>query len=416
MSIEQQAVTNKDNKPISFLSKMNNFFTSNFNLLKKVIYGLAIFIILFMFVMLMIPTHAGHSSTQFINQTSFYSVKYSQDFTAYYVSLTPSGIILVLMLITFVTFISLFFYYNKKTILNNYKNIEEKRIKNNYIIKHSLIYGSISLLFLLLFIFILIAPDFLKVAKYYYVENIKQSVDPTSKSSLIDALNKLGVQTISYGGSNLQINDERLTTGILSNFLSNNNFVASSFKFTPFANFNSKFVYTSNGIYAIIVLFAFFLFLSFLSILVFIIISSNFKIKFSLNKEKIELYKEKLQAKKLERQQMAKTKRELAERETQLLKSLNDVSLDKVNEEKRMGIISQEELEAKLSQNNELKKQLDELIKQKQEINKQKIANSKIRSALNKTQNQLPKPKKDKQTITIPDKELDEIFRNLEID
>lgn len=78
-------------------SKFYSFIKDNYSILQKIVYFSFVFLSIFMFVMLMLPTSAAHSQTNFVNQTSFYSVKYSSDFLKYYISLSPGGIILVIL-------------------------------------------------------------------------------------------------------------------------------------------------------------------------------------------------------------------------------------------------------------------------------------------------------------------------------
>ena len=83
------------------------------------------------------------------------------------------------------------------------------------------------------------------------------------------------------------------------------------------------------------------------------------------------------------------------------------------------GDITQEQLQEQIKKNNEIKKRLEELNKEKQNIRKQRDSLSKFKTALNQLndkKNTLRTNQKEKQKITIPDKELDEIFKSLEID
>ena len=84
---------------------------------------------------------------------------------------------------------------------------------------------------------------------------------------------------------------------------------------------------------------------------------------------------------------------------------------------KKQVAISQGELEDKINKNNELKKQLENLVKQKEELKKESLKKSKVRSFVNKLQeNNNSKSRNKKQEIAIPDKELEEIFKSLDIE
>lgn len=406
--VNQQQLEVKNNK-------LANFFSNNFLLLRNIAFFVFAFLTIFMFVMLMIPSTAGHSQLNYVNQTAFYSVKYNSDFTKYYVGITPAGIVLLILNILAITFLVMLIVFNKKNILETYSNLDKKS-KTKKITFDSIIYLGLLLVFTLMFIFVLIPPNFSKVMNFYWTQVLQESVNSSDRASIILGLNKLGVTSI----NGMELNNLELTTGILNaEFQATIARHAVSFMFTPFTTFNTCVVAFSNGIYAVIVLFSMFFGLAILAYVVSYVVSNGLKINLSFNKERFVQIQQKLKEKQDYRKQINKTKKELLDKESELLKDLHEINLEKVDQEKKLGLISQEELETKISKNNEIKKQLEELVKQKAEINKQKIANSKIRSALNKAQaknNNKTTRKDKKQTITIPDKELDEIFKNLEID
>lgn len=396
------------------VSKTRDFFVRNAMTLSKIsliTFGL---LIVYMFVMLMVPASATHSQTNFVQQTAFYSVKYSSNFASYNVMLTPAAFILIFLIVGALIFFALVVHYNKNSFLAYYNSLEKKE-KKNFLGKQLVIYISFALCFLIMLIFVLIPPNFAAVRQFYWLQQIESGTDFNNRESIIASLTLLNVTT--YDGAAIST---ITSLGILGSLLKDTvASYSSNFAFTPFTNFGGGTVSYSSGIYAVIVLFSVLFSLGVISWFVTNCILRNINLNLSVNKEVIKQIKTKIHEKREYNKQMNKTKKELLARENELLKSLNEVDLAKVDEEKKLGVITQEELERKLSKNNEIKKQLDDLIKEKAEIQKQKIANSKIRSALNKIQNQDKNKttrKDKKQTITIPDKELDEIFKNLEID
>lgn len=395
-------------------SKLENFFVKKSMLLSKICLMFFGFLIIYMFVMLMVPASATHSQTNFVQQTSFYSLKYSQNFTSYTIMLTPAAFILIFFIVLEIIFLISLIFYNKSNFINYYKSLEQKN-KKNFLIKQLIIYVSFSLCFLLMLIFVLIPPNFSIVRQFYWLQQIESGTDFNNRESIISSLNLLNIT--SYNGAAVS---EITSLGILGSLLKNTiSSYNSNFAFTPFTNFNGGVVSYSSGMYAVIVIFSVLFSLGTISWFVINYMLKNVNFNLTINKKIINELKTKLHEKREYNKQMNKARKELLAKENELLKSLHEVDLSKVDEEKKLGVITQEELENKLSKNNEIKKQLDELIKEKAEIQKQKIANSKIRSALNKMQNQDKNKttrKDKKQTITIPDKELDEIFRNLEID
>lgn len=396
------------------VSKTRDFFIRNAMTLSKICLITFGLLIVYMFVMLMVPASATHSQTSFAQQTAFYSVKYSSDFTSYNVMLTPAAFILIFLIVGAIIFLALFIHYNKNNFLAYYNSLEKKE-KKKFLGKQLVIYISFGLCFLIMLIFVLIPPNFAAIRQFYWLQQIESGTDFNNRESIIASLTLLNVTT--YDGAAVST---ITSLGILGSLLKDTiASYSSNFAFTPFTNFSGGTVSYSSGIYAVIVLFSVLFSLGVISWFVTNYILKNINLNLSVNKEAIKQIKTKIHEKREYNKQMNKTKKELLARENELLKSLNEVDLAKVDEEKKLGVITQEELESKLSKNNEIKKQLDELIKEKAEIQKQKIANSKIRSALNKMQNQDKNKttrKDKKQTITIPDKELDEIFKNLEID
>ena len=259
----------------------------------------------------------------------------------------------------------------------------------------------------------LVPPNMAAVRNYYLDQSIiNNGLAASNINDVKNAINQLNPNNFIISAPT-----GNPTLGLLKNYLLSYK-LKSSFALTFYQSFNDGVVSFSTGIYAIIVLFSVF-FISFLILEFVINFILNKKINFNkfFDKQKFIALKEKIKENQIQKKQINFARKQLVQQENELLKSLNDVNLDKIDEEKKLGLISQEELESKISKNNEIKRQLDNLVKQKSEIEKQRISISKIKAAINKVQSSKDtKSGKEKQKITIPDKELDEIFKNLEID
>lgn len=400
-----------DNK--TFFNKIVLFIKANFATIKFSLILIFIFLLIYMFVMLMIPQLSAHSQTSFTSLTSFYSGKFSLDFTKYYLSLTPAGIIFIVFLILALGCSIITFLFNKDKIISKYK-VHSKQERKMYLFKLLTLSIGLGVIFFIFLIFVLIPPN-MQAMKNYYLDQaiIDQALSSKDLTVVQNAISQLNPNNFPTPTPDLNTS----SIGTLTNYLLSYQ-LKSSFPFTFYQSFAAGVVSLSSGIYAIIVLFSVF-FISFITLEFVINFIFNKKINFNkfFSKDKFLALKAKIKENQIQKKQISFAKKQLAQRETELLKSLNDVNLDKIDEEKKLGLISQEELESKISKNNEIKKQLDELLKQKTEIEKQRISLSKIKAAINKAQtNKDMKTGKEKQKITIPDKELDEIFKNLEID
>lgn len=399
-----------DNKSLS--SKIFLFLKANYSIIRLCLIFFFVFLLIYMFVMLMIPQLSSHSQNLFVSQTSFYSAKLSSDFSKYYLSLTPAGIIFLILFFLSFTFSIIIFLINKDKIISKYQ-VHSKKERKIYLFKLLTLSIGLGLIFLILFIFMLVPPNMAAVRNYYLDQSIiNNGLVATNISDVEHAISQLNPNNFIVSAPT-----GNPTLGLLKNYLLSYK-LKSSFALTFYQSFNDGVVSFSNGIYAIIVLFSVF-FISFLILEFVINFILNKKINFNkfFDKQKFIALKEKIKENQIQKRQINFARKQLVQQENELLKSLNDVNLDKIDEEKKLGLISQEELESKISKNNEIKKQLDNLVKQKSEIEKQRISISKIKAAINKVQsNKDMKSGKEKQKITIPDKELDEIFKNLEID
>lgn len=168
-------------------------------------------------------------------------------------------------------------------------------------------------------------------------------------------------------------------------------------------------VVKSAGWYIIIVLFSLSVSLYFVTLIVLGMLQSNV-LNIAKMKEKHQALKAFFEdLKKLQKEKKAnkQKKKQILAEEEQLLNNLQEVT------EEQKQLISEEEFQERMKFNNEIKNKIRELQKQQEEIKRQQSIFLKNRKE--DTINRRPlKPKK--QEITIPDKELEEIFKNIELD
>lgn len=375
--------------------------------------------IIWIFINFMIPANGSVGFNNYINATGFYTVKYASDFQSYSISLTASGIGLVIWMI-----LSLILYvitgishakHHKQERQSWKENPDLKPTKKIVAAGFTNMFAFLFLLVvtLILFIFILIPPSVGDIKNMFHANFI-------IAKALNENGNDLGTLTNLCKQLGIKLPDNA-TLGVVKSALSGYN-AFHNVAFTPFYTWlPTQFVIKKNSIDAGIVLFSLALIFNALARFV------AYRLRVSANKQKSfdrqtmkDLLKQYKEARK-EKQAIKQNKKELLEQENELLKNLYEIDKD-LNQNKADDLtpiqkINQQELEEKINKNNELKKQLEELNKQKAELKKKSISNSKIKSALHKAQNQnIKQTRNKKQEIAVPDKELEEIFKSLDID
>lgn len=383
-------------------SKKNTKFkfrlTNNVNFFNGLAVFLSIVIFIWMFTMLLIMPNSN-LSTSFLDVSSFYSAKISVLTNSYSLSLTVNGIIFIIAMICFICF-TIF------CILNSKKHIKQlKPYKYRYISVYGLIFYSV--IFLLFFIFVLIPPNVSAVANIAYKTNIiNNATQSADLQTILNAYKTLGIALPEYNNINELANN--LTNYIPSNVIN----------YSIFSTSSNGFVEFQASIIAIYTLFAIAIFtILFIFIFKFVYVNKSY-IAPSVTKENMKLILEAYKQNKKEKKELKKSKKRLLDEENKLLQNLYEIDVPN-NEEnmKKQVAISQAELEEKVNKNNELKKQLEDLVKQKEELKKESLKKSKFKSFINKLQeNNNSKSKHKKQEIAVPDQELEEIFRSLDIE
>lgn len=400
--------TNVINKNINKLKITKFKFKNNVNFLNGLAIFLSIVMFVWMFIMLIIVPNSNLSTT-YLNVTAFYSAKISTISNSYSLSLTINGIIFIVILILFLTFVIF-------CILNTKKHFKQlKPYKYRFISTYVLIFYSI--LFVLFFILILVPPSVGEIANNVYKTNlinnaISDANAQLSISPILNAYKLLGINIPNFTNQNSEEYLNILSSDIVTYIPSND------LKYSLFSFSSNGYVYFNNSIIAIYVLFAFGIF-SLVFIFIFKLIYINKSVVApSITKENIKLIVNAYKQNKKEKKEIRKNKKRLIEEENKLLQNLYEVDLPNSEEQMKKQIeISQSELEEKVSKNNELKKQLEDLIKQKEELKKESLKRSKLKSFVNKLQeNNNSKIKNKKHEIAVPDQELEEIFKSLDIE
>lgn len=401
--------TNKYSKVISKnvqKNKLNKIkFKTNVNVLNGLVIFLSLLMFVWMFIMLLILPNSN-LSTSYLNVTSFYSAKLSDDLSTYTISLTTNGIIFIISIIFYFGFM-LFTFFNLRRNINQLKPYKYRKLSFSFFIVYFLI-------FVLFLIFILIPPSISTVANNIYINSVVEQAKYALTSSnsteamkiLTNAYNKLGITMPSQTDVNILCNN--LIGYSKINNVSITLFTSSSYGYT----------YFDNSIISIYVLFAISMFLVLFSFIFKLVYANKKSIAPSITKDNIKLIIEAYKQNKKEKKELRKNKKRLIEEENKLLENLYEVDLPNSEEMmKKQVAISQVELEEKMNKNNELKKQLEDLVKQKEELKKESLKKSKLRSFVNKLQeNNNSKSRNKKQEIAIPDKELEEIFKSLDIE
>ncbi len=360
------------------LNKINNkfwnFCKNNNSKLWFASFCLIIFATIFLLVMAIIPNNPAYSTTSFVYTNAMYAVKFSSNLSSYIVIFAPAGWVAFLLILITITLFVIAFIVNWNNIKAKYIDAKENKKLIQTWIHYSFLISFI-VAFIILTIFIIIPPNYSNLQNYYALQNWNPIPEELQS--------------------------------------------ASSFWFSPTSWFSSGVSIFVGGYIAVIVLFTIFMTYACLGLLVNYWLSKipTIKFKFSLSKEYFENIKKNNKIKKQEKIKIKQTQRMIEREENILLRDLY-----KVNEEVKVetsGDITQEQLQEQIKKNNEIKKRLEELNKEKQNIRKQRDSLSKFKTALNQLndkKNTLRTNQKEKQKITIPDKELDEIFKSLEID
>ena len=375
--------------------------------------------LVWLFITFMIPANPSVSELDYVNVTGFYSLKFTNNFNTYSVSLTQNGIALcVWMGLSIILYIFTTISHSKKFKLEKTNSGEKVKLQTSVIIRMSAFIFMLVLTFTM-FAFVLIPPIARDLATAYYnYYTIQQMLSIATSDESIPNLqtlcNQLGIVVKPVG-------DTTPTLGTYINALSNYNPFADT-DFTPWYNVVGQGISERTNAWCTgIVVFAVGLGSYFLALVVSFFVSKKIKIEKDFSKEAMKQMLNKYKENRKERQAIRKNKKELLEQENELLKNLYEMDneLAKHNQDNLTPIqkINQRELEEKIAKNNELKKQLEELNKQKVELKKESAKRSKVRAALNKAQETNSwQAKAKKQEIAVPDKELEEIFKSLDID
>ena len=380
---------------------------------------LAIFITIisltWIFISYMIPANPAVSQYEYINSTAFYSTKFSNNFNSYSISLTGNGIALcVWMGLSFIVYALTAISHVKRNKIQKVNAEAEKAKIEVSVLMRMIAFIVMLVLTLALFAFILIPPISRDLANAYHTQYL---INFALSQSGDEQLNSLKALCASLGISV----EDNANIGSYINAVNNYN-PFSDVDFTPWYNAVGFGIAEHSSAWVTgIVVFSVAIGGYFLTILVSFLVARRAKLEKEFSKETMKAMLEKYKENRKERQAIRKNKKELLDQENELLKNLYemDQELAKHNQDDLSPIqrINQRELEEKIAKNNELKKQLEELNKQKVELKKESAKHSKVKATLNKVQEtNTRQAKAKKQEIAVPDKELEEIFKSLDID
>lgn len=370
--------------------------------------------LIWIFILFMIPANPALSQDYYINVTGFYKVMFANDWSAHYTSVTAAGIgLCVWMGLSFILYgLTGWVHATRHKSLRK----EEKLEMNVPAFIRMISYLFLLVVMIVLFVFILIPPDanlMTNGARDTEIINRLLSSNPTLEQ-LQNMCSQLGIKVEVTSG-------QTPTIGTYESALTS---------YDPYHNGNltpwygltaSGTAFKKSALDVGIVLFSIALGQYAICLVAAWMVSKKQIIEKDLSKKNIQELVAKYKANRKERQVIRKNKKELLEQENELLKNLYDLD-QQLNQQKGEELsviqkINQQELEEKIAKNNELKKQLEELNKQKVELKKESLRHSKFKSALHKAQEtNMRQGKAKKQEIAVPDKELEEIFKSLDID
>lgn len=358
----------ENNKKIKILGKnIKNF---------KVSFGFSLILSLWIFIgLLFVPTNAVTNSYTDVS-TSFFTMMNLNNS----IVIIPSifGIITILLFLLSVVFLVKFI----KT-KNEFNDKQELKFKSIYI------YSTFAIT-TLLFAFAMIPPlSFNNLTLLDQVSNMIKwdftAITANQKTEFINLLNKYNLNTANVTANALT----QVTFADLQQKLSTSEIFINKGIFTAMWDYENSFVYANGGWYFVIVIYSVFLFgifgtFSYASLKG---LKLNNVVDFQSNKKtNTKSFRESLQEIRENSQKQKSKKKELIKEEEALLKNLKEV---KVEESK-----------------DNLKTKLDDVRKERENIKQSNKSND---VKLNKTKNK-------KSSISVPDEELERIFKDLEIE
>lgn len=332
-------------------------------------------------------------------------------------NLTPLGIITSIISILFVihiVFLITITIKQKQTFFF-FKNLDNKK-KNWYFLSAWIL--AIAIL-VMMFGFIFATPNTNEFTEKLFFKQFITSLDSANITQqqhdiFIGYVNKYGwaeqLKAIGLANYNDFIGTNVSLNSNIISFLQNVFIDFTPSYFVPLFKVSSESAVVNPVFYFNIVIF---------SLMLFYLLSSAFGLHMSNNRILIskKSFKERRESFKLltnELKEKLKTKKENKEKRKLLLKEEEQllVGLDNFESEKEIETISQEELQEKINKNNELKNRIMEIHAQQKKLkDESKLFKSKNqKEEINKRSTKIKKHE-----ITIPDDELEEIFKNLDI-
>lgn len=342
------------------------------------------------------------------------TVIYSKNTNLY---LSPLGIITVILFILFLihSIFMIMILIIKKQSFYFFTNLNKKTYNLVFLVGWFLLF----VILIMMFGFIFSAPNTSGFTEKLAFQEFVTSLDKTNitkeqQNTFISYVNRFGwdQQLKAIGLENYK--DFGLNETLNSSIISFLNHV--NVNFAP-SNFTALFMVDSNGIgpngvytFNIVIFSLTFIYFSLAFFSLYLINKRSARLDRRTFKERKEMFK--LLAN--EFKQKIKTKKENKEKRKLLLKEEEQllVGLDNFESNEEIERISQEELQEKINKNNELKNRIIEIQSEQRKLkDDSKLFKSKNKKEeINKRSTKIKKHE-----ITIPDEELEEIFKNLDI-
>lgn len=424
----------EDNK-----KRLSNKFLSNINAINKATWLYLFLMLVWLFVALIMPAIANAGGSQGAYVNAFYNSELVNNIVVARLSdLGISTIFFFLVGIIFTIIFLSFYFYN-----GIYKKELEK--SKHYQIKQYFWWINFALLLSLVIIFFGLAmaqPNISALTVNWAIYNQIQEVNAdwtkyqnaldtggqTAANSVININEfaksvlklvsdmKINLKELNLSDSALldpssvDIKEFNLQASNILQAINNHNLGSPTGQLTPIWSIQSyPLIVKTSGWYAVASLFGIVLSLLFMLPLIgVLVVKANLEQR-KQYRENIKLMLQNIKEQRKERKELKKSKKALREKEDELLSNLEKIKLDNNSDVNVVEQLSQQELEEQISKTNALKEEIEMLRNQREMINQQ--ANSKQKQNLNR---QPTRPKKQK--IAVPDEELEDIFKSLDID
>lgn len=424
----------EDNK-----KRLSNKFLSNINAINKAIWLYLFLMLVWLFVALIMPAIANAGGSQGAYVNAFYNSELVNNIVVPRLSDLGISTIFFFLVGIILTITFLYFYFHNGI----YKKVFEK--SKHHQIKQYFWWINFALLLSLVIIFFGLAmaqPNISALTTNWIIYNQIQQVntdwakyqnalDTGGQAAANSTINinefansvlklvsdmKINLKELNLSDSALldpssvDIKEFNLQASNVLQAINNHNLGLPTGQLTPIWSIQTyPLIAKTSGWYAVASLFGIVLSLLFLLPLIgAVVVKANLEQRKEY-RESIKLMLQNIKQQRKERNELKKSKKALREKEDELLSNLEKIKLDNNSDVNVVEQLSQQELEEQISKANALKEEIETLRYQREMMNQQ--TNSKQKQNVNR---QPTRPKKQK--IAVPDEELEDIFKSLDID